>query len=172
MQRHLEERVARAGFEQYEISAFARPGQRCRHNLNYWTFGDYLGIGAGAHGKLTLADSILRQERFQSPESYLEHAGGGSFVSREWSVDDRLLPFEFMLNALRLKEGVPAALFGERTGLPAQAFAGPMQRAEELGLVLADPTRICPTPLGHRFLNNLQAMFLPPGESRNRIDAP
>lgn len=161
MQQLLGERAAAAGYEHYEISAFARPGQRCRHNLNYWTFGDYLGIGAGAHSKLTRHDAIVRQERYHSPESYLENASRGTFCSREWAVGDESLPFEFMLNALRLCNGVPAALFGERTGLPSQALAAPMRKAQERGLVVEDPTRIAATPLGLRFLNDLQAMFLP-----------
>jgi putative oxygen-independent coproporphyrinogen III oxidase len=160
MQQRLEELAAQAGLEHYEISAFARPGQRCTHNVNYWTFGDYLGIGAGAHSKLTLQGRTVRQERFSAPESYLQNGRAGRFVSREWRVTEAQLPFEFMLNALRLKEGVPAALFVERTGLPPGAIGPVLERARARGLVLDDPTRICPTPLGHRFLNDLQALFL------------
>jgi putative oxygen-independent coproporphyrinogen III oxidase len=172
MQALLEQRAGAAGFEHYEISAFARPGQRCRHNLNYWTFGDYLGIGAGAHSKLTLRGAIVRQERFQSPESYLDNAGRGAFASREWTVGAELLPFEFMLNALRLRAGVPAALFGERTGLSTQALTAAMQRAQARGLVVEDPTRICATALGLRFLNDLQAIFLPPDAPKKSAKAP
>jgi oxygen-independent coproporphyrinogen-3 oxidase len=160
MQQGLEDLAGAAGYQHYEISAFARPGQRCVHNLNYWTFGDYLGIGAGAHGKLTSRQAIVRQERFQAPASYLQNARQGRFISREWSVTADQRPFEFMLNALRLKKGVPASLFTERTGLPSMSIANAMARAEARKLMEPDPARICPTPLGHRFLNDLQTLFL------------
>jgi putative oxygen-independent coproporphyrinogen III oxidase len=160
MQQRLQDCARSAGYSNYEVSAFAQPGHRCVHNLNYWTFGDYLGIGAGAHSKLTLSNGIIRQERFHSPESYLQHAGQGRFVSREHAVSLAELPFEFMLNALRLTEGVPASLFNERTGLPLHAVSGPLAAAEARGLVVPDPTRICATPLGLRFLNDLQSVFL------------
>jgi putative oxygen-independent coproporphyrinogen III oxidase len=160
MQQRLQDRARGAGYSNYEVSAFAQPGHRCVHNLNYWTFGDYLGIGAGAHSKLTLSDRIIRQERFHSPESYLQNAGQRRFVSREHGVSPAELPFEFMLNALRLTDGVPASLFTERTGLPLHAVSGPLAVAETRGLVVPDPTRICATPLGLRFLNDLQSLFL------------
>jgi oxygen-independent coproporphyrinogen-3 oxidase len=131
------------------------------HNVNYWTFGDYLGIGAGAHSKLTLPDAIVRQERFSRPESYLQKAGERRFVSRQVTVAATELPFEFMLNALRLTEGVPAAVFTERTGLAPNAVSHTLAAAEARGLVVPDPTRIAPSPLGLRFLNDLQASFLP-----------
>ncbi len=161
MQQRLQERASRAGFGHYEVSAYAQPGQTCVHNLNYWTFGDYLGIGAGAHSKLTGADGVVRQERFSRPESYLNGAGARRFISREHRVQASELPFEFMLNALRLTEGVPAALFAERTGLGLSAISRPLDAAEARGLMEADPTRIRATPLGLRFLNDLQSLFLP-----------
>jgi oxygen-independent coproporphyrinogen-3 oxidase len=166
MQQRLQDRTDRAGYRHYEVSAYAQPGQTCAHNLNYWTFGDYLGIGAGAHSKLTLPEGIVRQERFSRPESYLNGAGERRFISREHTVPSSELPFEFMLNTLRLSEGVPAALFTERTGLPLSAIARPLGAAEARGLIQADPTRICATPLGLRFLNDLQALFLPEAKAR------
>ena len=161
MQQRLEQLTAEAGYQHYEVSAYAQPGRTCVHNLNYWTFGDYLGIGAGAHSKLTLRDGIVRQERYSRPESYLDRMPERSFVSREHKVPARELPFEFMLNALRLTDGVPAALFAERTGLPLSAISRPLDQAEARGLVEPDPTRIRATPLGLRFLNDLQSLFLP-----------
>ena len=166
MQQRLQELTSLAGYRHYEVSAFARPGHTCVHNLNYWTFGDYLGIGAGAHSKLTLAHGVVRQERFSRPESYLERAAERSFVSREHTVAIGELPFEFMLNALRLTEGVPAALFAERTGVPLSAISKVLTAGEARGLLEPDPTRIRATPLGLRFLNDLQSLFLPesPGQ--------
>jgi putative oxygen-independent coproporphyrinogen III oxidase len=161
IQERLQELAHGAGYQHYEVSAYAQPGQRCVHNVNYWTFGDYLGIGAGAHSKLTLPDGIVRQERFSRPESYLQKAGERRFVSREIQVPASELPFEFMLNALRLTEGVPAALFAERTGLPPAAVSRTLAAAEARGLLVPDPTRIAASPLGLRFLNDLQALFLP-----------
>jgi len=171
IQEQLEARVAAAGYQQYEVSAFARQGQRCLHNLNYWSFGDYLGIGAGAHSKLTLPQGVVRQERFQAPESYLANARQGRFLSREAVVGADELPFEFMLNALRLKQGVAASLFSERTGLPLSSIAGPIGRAEARGLMQAHPGRIGATALGLRFLNDLQSMFLP-ATARHAIGEP
>ncbi len=162
IQQQLEQRADRAGYTHYEVSAYARPGFRCAHNENYWTFGDYLGIGAGAHSKLTLAHGVVRQERFSRPESYLDKARERRFVSRETTVPAGELPFEFMLNALRLTDGVPAALFTQRTGLPLGAIASRLGAAEARGLLAPDPTRIAASPLGLRFLNDLQGMFLPP----------
>jgi putative oxygen-independent coproporphyrinogen III oxidase len=170
MQQRLDHLTAQAGYRRYEVSAYAHPGHRCVHNLNYWTFGDYLGIGAGAHSKLTLADGIVRQERFSRPESYLDHTPERRFVSREHRVAFGDLPFEFMLNALRLTEGVPASLFAERTGLPLSAISAVLNKAESRGLLEPDPTRIRPTELGLRFLNDLQSLFLP--DSRHTRNAP
>lgn len=156
----LEQAMGAAGFERYEVSAWARPGARCRHNLNYWEFGDYLGIGAGAHGKLSFHDRIVRESRFRHPERYMQAALGGGAIEEERIPGCDELPFEFMLNALRLTDGVPAAFFPERTGLPPAAIERECARAVERGLLDADPTRIRATPLGLRFLNDLLAMFL------------
>ncbi len=149
-----------AGLERYEVSAFARPAHRARHNLNYWEFGDYLGIGAGAHGKLSFPHRIARQVRLRDPAAYMAGAEAGAAVASEIEVARADLPFEFMLNALRLKEGFEIARFGERTGLPLSAIERPLAEAERRGLVSRDLQRIQPTPLGFDFLNDLQALFL------------
>jgi len=156
MQAAAEETLAEAGFEHYETSAFARPGRRCRHNLNYWEFGDYAGLGAGAHGKLSYADRVMRHERPKPPRDYLAQAG----TLREVPVAPRELPFEFMLNALRLVEGVPAEMFEQRTGLPRAAVGRKLAAAEAEGLLEADPARIRPTRRGRLFLNELLQRFL------------
>jgi putative oxygen-independent coproporphyrinogen III oxidase len=148
--------LAAAGFDQYEISAFARPGGQCRHNLNYWRFGDYLGIGAGAHGKLTSADgNIHRRSKRRHPTDYME--GPALKGTRELQAEDRVI--EFMLNALRLRHGVERALFPQATGLSLEIIAVAMQSALERGLMHADAERLCATPLGFRFLNNLLELF-------------
>ena len=165
MQEWIEARAAQAGYRRYEVSAYARPGQECRHNLNYWRFGDYLGVGAGAHSKISFPHRIVRQVRFRQPASYLERAARGEFLAEHVEVGRRDLPFEFMLNALRLSEGVPARLFAERTGLPASAIEAPLQQAEQRGLIERDHARIQPTELGRRFLTDLQALFLPTGRT-------
>ena len=141
---------------------FARPGARCRHNLNYWEFGDYLGLGPGAHGKLSFHDRIVREARLRSPESWMRAAAArdGSHLAESRQVGPDELPFEFMLNALRLKDGVAATLFNERTGLSLAAIAHQLEAAAGKGLLDADPTRLRATPLGWRFLNDLQEMFL------------
>ncbi|MBX3592051.1 MAG: oxygen-independent coproporphyrinogen III oxidase-like protein [Burkholderiaceae bacterium] len=156
----IEETAGAAGFERYEVSAWARAGARCRHNLNYWEFGDYLGIGAGAHGKLSFHDRIVREARLRHPERYMEAALRGAAIEEERVPGADELPFEFMLNALRLTDGVPSAFFAERTGLSPAAIGRDCARAVERGLLDADPTRIRATPLGLRFLNDLVAMFL------------
>jgi len=156
MQLAVEELAAAAGFEHYETSAFARPGRRCRHNMNYWEFGDYLGIGAGAHGKLTFADRVTRHERAKQPREYLASAG----TLQEKVIAPRELPFEFMLNALRLVEGVPAGMFAERTGLPGAVILRKLQVAREKGLLEEDTLRIRPTRRGRLFLNELLQLFL------------
>jgi oxygen-independent coproporphyrinogen-3 oxidase len=165
MQEWIEDRAASAGYRHYEVSAYARPGRECRHNLNYWRFGDYLGVGAGAHSKLSFPHRIVRQVRYRQPTSYLERAGRREFLAEHVEVGRRDLPFEFMLNALRLTEGVPAGLFAERTGLPASALQGALERAEQRGLIDPDPRMIQPTELGRRFLSDLQALFLPAGRT-------
>jgi putative oxygen-independent coproporphyrinogen III oxidase len=155
------ERNAAAGLQRYEVSAFARAGQRCQHNLNYWQFGDYLGIGAGAHGKLSFPHRVLRQQRWREPARYMEQALAGSALSQNEEVPRAELPFEFMLNVLRLRDGVPHALFGERTGLPASAIDAGLRQAQQRGLLRADLQQLQPTPRGFDFLSDLQALFLP-----------
>jgi len=156
MQLMLEETLADAGFEHYETSAFARPGRRCAHNLNYWEFGDYLGLGAGAHGKISFPDRVTRHERPKSPRDYMHSAGAVT----ERLVSSKELPFEFMLNALRLTEGVATALFGARTGLPVSVIESRLRGAQERGLLQSTSERIAPSARGQRFLNELQQIFL------------
>jgi oxygen-independent coproporphyrinogen-3 oxidase len=161
MQESIEARTAAAGYQHYEVSAYAKPGYECRHNLNYWGFGDYLGVGAGAHSKISFPDRILRQTRYRSPASYLGRARALEFVAENVEVPRDELPFEFMLNAMRLLEGVPARWFSERTGLPPSVIDASMREAERRGLLTADHERWKPTPLGARFLSDLQSLFLP-----------
>lgn len=153
-------RTAAAGLERYEVSAYARAGHRCAHNLNYWQFGDYLGIGAGAHSKLSFAHRVLRQVRWREPAAYMSKAGEGQAVSNEHEVAAGELPFEFMLNALRLREGVPLSSFAERTGLSLGAITAAMDAGRAKGLLAADPGRIQATPRGFDFLSDLQELFL------------
>ncbi|AOY91309.1 YggW family oxidoreductase [Cupriavidus sp. USMAA2-4] len=160
MQDLIEARTAESGLRHYETSAYARPHRESRHNLNYWRFGDYLGIGAGAHGKLSFANRVLRQMRHKHPATYMAQAKSGNAVQQAHDVSADELPFEFMLNALRLTEGVPAASFHERTGLPLHTISRQLAAAEAKGLLEADLTQIRPTELGRRFLNDLQEMFL------------
>ncbi len=158
----IEHELAGAGYAHYETSAHARPGSECRHNLNYWRFGDYLGIGAGAHSKLSFPDRVVRQVRWKQPQQYMEHAERRTPVLEEHGVGREDIGFEFMLNALRLTEGVPVAMFAERTGYPMTLVQGALEAAEQRGLIERDHVRLRPTPLGRRFLNDLQALFLPP----------
>ena len=160
MQEAIEARLASAGFEHYETSAFARPHGQSRHNLNYWTFGDYLGIGPGAHGKLSSHEGILREMRHKHPARYLEGATRGDFIQEAREVDVAELPFEFMMNALRLNAGVPARLFAERTGVPLAAISTQLQAAQEQGLLAPFNERIRPSARGRRFLNDLLQVFL------------
>jgi putative oxygen-independent coproporphyrinogen III oxidase len=159
----ISERTASHDLQRYEVSAFARPGHRCVHNLNYWSFGDYLGIGAGAHGKLSFPHRVLRQVRWREPAAYMQHARAGNAVSNQHEVARRDLPFEFMMNALRLREGFALARFTERTGLPLSAVTKPLQQAREQGLVSWDEAtdHIAPTARGFDFLSDLQGLFLP-----------
>ncbi len=154
------ERTAATGLDRYEVSAFARPGHRCAHNLNYWEFGDYLGIGAGAHGKLSFPHRVLRQARWREPTRYMAEAAAGRAVSNEEEVTRAALPFEFMLGALRLREGFELAVFRERTGLPLSAIDAPLAEAERRGLVTRDLQRVQPTTRGFDFLSDLQQLFL------------
>jgi putative oxygen-independent coproporphyrinogen III oxidase len=153
-------RLDAAGYRRYETSAFARAGRECRHNLNYWRFGDYLGIGAGAHSKLSFADRVVRELRYKQPNQYLEQVAAGAPVQERHDVAREDIGFEFMLNALRLTEGVPAALFAERTGHPLALVRDGLEAAAARGLIEADPAVLRPTALGRRFLNDLQALFL------------
>jgi len=159
MQLTVESLLAHRGFEHYEISAFAKPGTRCRHNLNYWEFGDYLGIGAGAHGKISFPDRITRHERAKQPAVYMRETA----AAEHRIIPPAELPFEFMLNALRLVEGFALELFSERTGLAFPALEPGLRTAEEQGLLLRDLKTIRPTERGQRFLNELLALFLPGG---------
>jgi putative oxygen-independent coproporphyrinogen III oxidase len=153
-------KMAGAGYEHYEVSAYAKPGHRARHNLNYWNFGDYLGIGAGAHSKLSFPHRVLRQARYKQPASFIEAAMKGNPVSEEHEITRGEMGFEFMLNALRLTEGFDPNLFGERTGLSINAIEQALNAAEGKGLIYRDFKLIKPTELGQRFLNDLHEMFL------------
>ncbi|GLS05268.1 coproporphyrinogen III oxidase [Chitiniphilus shinanonensis] len=161
MQEAIEARLAAAGFEHYETSAFARPGRRARHNLNYWTFGDYLGIGAGAHAKISFPDRITRQARYKQPTDYLARMAAGNAAELDQTVPREQLPFEFMLNALRLTEGFPLALFTERTGLPLTRLLPEIDRACAEDLLERTLDHVRPTLRGRRFLNALLERFLP-----------
>ena len=154
------ERTEAAGLARYEVSAFARAGHRCTHNLNYWQFGDYLGVGAGAHSKLSFPHRVVRQVRYREPARYMAQALGGYAVSQENEVDRSELPFEFMLNATRLKDGFELARFSERTGLPLTALQHALAEAERQGLIERDFTWLKPSVRGFDFLNDLQSLFL------------
>ena len=150
-----------AGLDRYEVSAYARPGHRSRHNLNYWEFGDYLGIGAGAHGKLSFAHRVVRQVRLRDPAAYMAGAEAGAAIASETEVARADLPFEFMLNVLRLRDGFETARFAERTGLSVTAIERPLAEAERRGLVVRDLHRVRPSERGFDFLNDLLELFLP-----------
>ena len=160
MQDAIEARLTSAGYVHYETSAFTRRGMQCRHNLNYWTFGDYLGIGAGAHSKLTHHTGVERSMRHKHPEHYLDGAARGDFIASHNIISTDDLPFEFMMNALRLIDGVPARLFQERTGLDLMMIRDELQLACARGLLDPDPAVLCPTEQGRRFLNDLLTIFL------------
>jgi putative oxygen-independent coproporphyrinogen III oxidase len=153
-------RTTAAGLTRYEVSAFARAGHRCVHNLNYWQFGDYLGIGAGAHGKISFPDRIVRQVRWREPAMYMDKALAGQALSNEHAVGGAELPFEFALNALRLAEGFELARFAERTGQPLAALEPALARAEQRGLIERDASSVRPSARGFDFLSDLQALFL------------
>ncbi|MEO5862531.1 MAG: radical SAM family heme chaperone HemW [Burkholderiales bacterium] len=161
MQEAIEARLADAGYRHYETSAFAKPGHSCRHNLNYWQFGDYLGIGAGAHSKLSYRDRIVREMRYKHPETYLQKIIDGNAVQEHRTISAADLPFEFMMNALRLTDGVPLELFSERTGLPINIVSKVLAEAQAKQLVAGDHQHLAPTEKGQRFLNDLLEMFLP-----------
>jgi putative oxygen-independent coproporphyrinogen III oxidase len=149
-----------AGFEQYEVSAYAQPGRRARHNLNYWEFGDYLGIGAGAHSKISFPHRVLRQARYKQPKAFMEAARAGNPVQEEYEIGRADMGFEFMLNTLRLTGGFAPNLFGERTGMGINTIDKALNEAEAKGLLYRDHKIIRPTEFGQRFLNDLQQMFL------------
>ncbi len=161
MQQSIEARLGEAGLLHYETSAHARPGHCCRHNLNYWQFGDYLGIGAGAHSKLSFHDRIVRQMRSKHPQHYLGAVMQGTHIVDTRTLSGADLPFEFMMNVLRLSDGVATALFQQRTGLPLSVCATALARARARGLLENEPTCLKPTPQGRLFLNDLLEMFLP-----------
>ena len=162
MQEACQARLAAAGFGQYEVSAYARGGRQCRHNLNYWQFGDYLGIGAGAHGKLTLGASqqVLRRWKLRHPTEYQAKAGTPAAIGGDEVLTASRLPFDFMLNALRLNAGVPMAMFEARTGLPRAAIADHLATAHARGWLEPDPDWLRPTELGRRFANDVIGLFL------------
>lgn len=158
----VEEALVKAGYRHYETSAYARAGSQCRHNLNYWQYGDYLGIGAGAHSKLSFPQRIVRQVRHKHPQQYIEAVARGEPLVEQREVSRADVGFEFMLNALRLDDGFAIAQFAERTGFPLAIVQRGLDEAERRGLLERDPQRVWPTLLGRRFLNDLQAIFLPP----------
>ena len=162
IQEQAQAELTRRGYQQYEVSAYARPGRRCRHNLNYWEFGDYLGIGAGAHGKLSdpASGRIHRLWKLKHPRDYLA-AAGTAVIGGDAPIREADLPVEFLMNALRLVEGVPATLFAERTGLPLAALEPALSRAREAGLLEEDPVRLRASERGLRFLNDLLQEFMP-----------
>ena len=156
----ITEVTSQAGYGRYEVSAYAKQGHRCWHNVNYWQFGDYLGIGAGAHGKLSFPHRVVRQVRWREPRLYMDNALAGNAVAQAHEVARDQLPFEFMLNALRLRDGFALALFTERTGLPITAIDKPLHEAQARGLIERNLTHVKPTEKGFDFLSDLQQLFL------------
>ena len=166
MQTAIEETLASGGYVNYETSAFAQSGRECRHNMNYWLFGDYLGIGAGAHSKISFVDKIVRQIRYKQPREYLaksapEMVSAGPPLTEQHELERNDRAFEFMMNALRLTEGFPTQTFVERTGLPITNIQRQLDEAERLELITRDHRQIAPTLAGRRFLNDLLEIFLP-----------
>lgn len=160
MQQRIEGMLAAHGYQHYETSAFAQPKRRARHNLNYWQFGDYLGIGAGAHSKLSFPDKVIRQARYRQPQAYMQQVAKDAPIQTENEVSRDELGFEFMMNALRLNEGFDSVLFQERTSLPLLIIQRELAEAEKRGLLIRDHQRIVPTQMGQRFLNDLLGIFL------------
>ena len=160
MQERIEDLLAKNGYEHYETSAFCKPNNYARHNLNYWQFGDYLGIGAGAHSKLSYHDKITRETRHKHPKAFMENAEAGSATDNIWTIEKSELGFEFMMNALRLTGGFETKLFAERTGMPWQLVSMRVTEAQNKGLIQQDLNTIKPTLLGQRYLNNLLQLFL------------
>ena len=164
MQTQSQAQIKEHGYEHYEVSAYAKPGRACRHNVNYWEFGDYLGIGAGAHGKITDASRqrIIRFWKQKQPKAYLDSAGSPACIGEETTLSPTDAAFEFMLNALRLNGGFATRLFTERTGLPLSLVEQPLKQAEQRGLIEWDVQGVRPTERGQRYLNDLTELFLPP----------
>ncbi len=160
MMDRITELTSSDGLNRYEVSAYAKPGHQCTHNLNYWQFGDYLGIGAGAHSKLSFAHRVVRQVRYREPALYMQQAMKGDPVTQSTEVSRQDLPFEFMLNALRLRGGFDLADYADRTGLAMTSIQAGLQEAEKLGLLGRDLHRVWPTEKGFDFLSDLQALFL------------
>ncbi|MBC7405346.1 MAG: oxygen-independent coproporphyrinogen III oxidase-like protein [Cytophaga sp.] len=160
MQDEIQSRMLQAGYINYEVSAYAKPGREARHNLNYWNFGDYLGIGAGAHSKITFPHRIVRQARYKQPKAYMEESLRGAAVQESNEIPRDEIGFEFMLNSLRLNQGFEVNIFNERTGLLLNSLEKPLVIAEQKGLIEIDHKMIRPTRLGRRFLNDLQQLFL------------
>ena len=155
------ELLAKAGYKRYEVSAYARKDQECKHNLNYWRFGDYIGIGAGAHGKISFPDKVTRQVRERHPDTYMSAMEGkGNALIESKEIETKDLPFEFMLNTLRLTDGVDTNTFSERTGLPLSVISKGLAEASKKGLLDENPSKLKATALGLRYLNNLQEVFL------------
>ena len=163
MQMMIEEKLSAAGYGHYETSAYAKSRCESRHNLNYWRFGDYIGIGAGAHGKISFPDRITREARYKQPQAFMDKAMLGDAAQEVKTISRGELPFEFMLNALRLTGGFPLAMFVERTGLPVTVIAATLDSAEAKGLLERDHVHVKPTEKGRLFLNDLLEMFLPDG---------
>ena len=162
----MTQRTQAVGLDRYEVSAYARPGHGCLHNMNYWQFGDYLGIGAGAHSKLSFAHHVVRQVRFREPGLYMQRALAGMAVAQETELDRANLAFEYMLNALRLRGGFALQEFTERTGLPLNAIEASLQEAQGKGLIERSLVQVRPTDRGFDFLSDLQSIFLPDQSQR------
>jgi oxygen-independent coproporphyrinogen-3 oxidase len=161
MQQQLQEVLGDNGYQQYEVSAYAREGKRCNHNLNYWHFGDYLGIGAGAHGKISDAEGISRTRKINQPNAYIGKAGTAQGITDDRRLSQQDVIIEFMMNALRLTDGFPVPLFQERTGLPISVAMNALKTAEQKGLLVREARTIHPTDIGKRYLNDLLCLFLP-----------
>ncbi len=171
IQQQLQEVLRDNGYQQYEVSAYAREGKRCKHNLNYWHFGDYLGIGAGAHGKISDAEGISRTRKINQPNAYMGKAGTAQGITDDRRLSQEDVIVEFMMNALRLTDGFPVPLFQERTGLPISVAMNALKTAEQRGLLTQGARTICPTDTGRRFLNDLLCLFLPDGEKPQSVTA-
>jgi oxygen-independent coproporphyrinogen-3 oxidase len=160
MQETIETILSENGYEHYETSAFAKPKSQCQHNLNYWQFGDYLGIGAGAHSKLTFHDKMTRESRYKNPKQYMEKVNSQNMIESETNILENDLAFEFMMNHLRLIDGFTIQNFEEKTGLSISVINNELKTAIDKKLIIANHDNIQPTLLGQRFLNELLSIFL------------